>query len=55
MFGWKSESWLAGRVVSIVHFGGGLRVLLAKAVILRCFGLSPFEDVAAAETRSWWL
>lgn len=44
MFGWKSESWLAGRMGSIVHLSRGLEMLLAKAVILRCFGISPFTD-----------
>lgn len=52
MFGWISESWLAGRMVSIVHLGGGLKMLLAKAVILRCFGKSPFKDVAVDQMMS---
>lgn len=43
MFGWKSVSWLAGRMGAIVHFGRGFDMLLAKAVILRCGCISPFK------------
>lgn len=48
MFGWKSESSLAGRVGSIVHLGRGFEMLLATTVILRCLGISPLKEVAGS-------
>lgn len=46
MFGWKSESVLAGTMVSIVLLG--FEMLLAKAVILRSFAISPFKKMRQA-------
>lgn len=48
MFGWKSESWLAGRMGSIVHWGRGFEMFLAKSFILRCAGISPYKHVAGS-------
>lgn len=47
MFGWKSESWLAGRMGSIVHWGRGFEMLFSHSSHPP-FGISPFKNVAGS-------